>query len=148
MDQRQKIFFEDAAIGIEIPTAAYGPMDRNGYIAAAIILRDGNPLHLDRVYARDRGLPDVVQQGPLNQSYLYRFITDWLHRPWDFRRTRIRFVANAFPEDILSCRGVVIRTRRENNEALVDCSIWQERQNGEKTLVGEATFVLPERMKA
>jgi len=130
---------------MEIPAASYGPMDRTGYITTAIILRDTNPLHLDRVYARDRGLPDVVQQGPLNQSYLYRFLTDWLHRPWDLRRTRIRFVANVFPGDVLTCRGTVIRTYRENGEALVDCTFWQENQKGERTLVGEATFVLPAR---
>jgi len=145
MDRRKKAFFEDLTPGMEIPSASYGPMDRNGYITTAIILRDGNPLHLDRVYARDRGLPDVVQQGPLNQSYLYRFLTDWLHRPWDLRSTKIRFVANVFPDDILSCRGTVLRTWRERGEALVDCSIWQENQKGEKTLVGEATFALPER---
>ena len=106
---------------------------------------NGNPLHLDRVYARDRGLPDVVQQGPLNQSYLYRFLTDWLHRPWDLRRAKVRFVANVFPDDVLICRGTIIRTYRENDEALVDCTIWQENQKGEKTLLGEATFILPER---
>jgi acyl dehydratase len=145
MDQRGKALFEEMAPGTEIPPANYGPMDRNGYITTAIILRDGNPLHLDRVYACDRGLRDVVQQGPLNQSYLYRFLTDWLHRPWDLRRTKIRFVANVFPGDVLSCHGVVVRTYHENNEALIDCKIWQENQSGEKTLVGEATFTLPER---
>ncbi len=144
-DQRAKVFFEDVTSGMEIPPASYGPMERTGYITAAIILRDGNPLHLDRVYARERGMPDVVQQGPLNQSYLYRFLTDWLDRPWDLRRTKIRFVANVFPDDVLNCRGTVLRTYRQNNETLVDCRIWQERQNGEKTLVGEATFTLPER---
>jgi acyl dehydratase len=145
MDRRPKAFFEDLTPGTEIPSASYGPTDRSSYITAALILRDGNPLHLDRVYARDRGLPDVVQQGPLNQSYLYRFLTDWLHRPWDLRRTKIRFVANVFPDDVLSCHGTVIRTYRENDEALVDCAIWQENQKGERTLVGDATFTLPQR---
>ncbi|HVA68582.1 MAG TPA: MaoC/PaaZ C-terminal domain-containing protein [Candidatus Binataceae bacterium] len=145
MDIRAKGFFEDMAAGAEIPAASYGPMDRYGYITAAIVLRDTNPLHLDRVYARERGLPDVVQQGPLNQAYLYRFVTDWLHHPWDLRRTAIRFVANVFPDDVLTCKGTVTRTYRENGEPRVDCQIWQENQKGQKTLTGEATFTLPER---
>lgn len=145
MTNRAKAWFDDVAVGTEIPSATYGPMDRGGYITTAIVLRDTNPLHLDRVYARERGLPDVVQQGPLNQAYLYRFLTDWLHRPWDLRSTRIRFVANVFPDDLLTCRGVVTRTWREHGEPLVACRIWQENQHGGQTLTGEATFTLPER---
>ena len=72
-------------------------MDRFDYIPIALILRDTNPLHLDRVYAQERGLHDVVQQGPLNQAYLYRYFTAWLHDPWDLVATKMRFAANVFP---------------------------------------------------
>jgi acyl dehydratase len=145
MATRPKVYFEDLREGMALPTASYGPMDRYTYIPVAIILRDTNPLHLDRVYARERGLPDVVQQGPLNETFLYRFLTDWLHRPWDLRRTKIRFAANVFPDDVLTCKGTVTRTYHENGEPRVDCQIWQENQKGEKTLTGEATFTLPPR---
>ena len=147
MAQPPKIYFEDLYEGMEIPPVTYGPMDRNAYIVVAIILRDPNPVHLDRVYARERGLPDVVQQGPLNEAYLYRFLTDWLDRPWDLRRVKVRFVSNVFPKDLLVCGGRVIRTYRKDGEPLVDCQVWQETQRGEKTLMGEATFTLPERAK-
>ena len=72
--ESQKPYFNELHVGMELPAAEFGPMDRLDYIPIAIILRDANPLHLDRVYARERGLPDTVQQGPLNQSYLYRFL--------------------------------------------------------------------------
>ena len=145
LDTRLKICFEDAREGIEIPPVTYGPMDRLTYIPIAIILRDTNPIHLDRVYAQERGLRDVMQQGPLNEAYLIRFLTDWLHHPWDLRKTKVRFVANVFPEDLLTCRGTITRTYRLNGEPRVDSQIWQENQQGEKTLTGEATFTLPER---
>jgi acyl dehydratase len=145
MDTRQKAYFADVHEGMTIPSATYGPMDRYSYIPITIILRDTNPLHLDRVYARERGLPDVVQQGPLNETYLYRFLTDWLHRPWDLRKTKIRFAANVFPEDLLTCHGIVTRKYHENGEPRIDCQIWQENQKGEKILIGEATFTLPEK---
>ena len=145
MDTRPKIFFEDAHAGLPLPQATYGPMDRLAHIPVAIILRDTNPLHLDRVYAQERGLPDVVQQGPLNETFLYRFLTDWLHRPWDLRKTRLRFAANVFPGDRLTCGGVVTRTYHANGEPRVDCEVWQQNQKGEKILTGEATFTLPKR---
>lgn len=145
MDARPKIFFDDAYEGMPLPQATYGPMDRLAYIPIAIILRDTNPLHLDRVYAQERGLPDVVQQGPLNETFLYRFLTDWLHHPWDLRKTKLRFAANVFPGDRLTCGGVVTRAYHVNDEPLVDCEIWQQNQKGEKILTGEATFTLPQR---
>ena len=146
MDGRSKLYFEDVTEGMDIPSVTYGPMDRYAYIPIAFILRDTNPLHLDRVYARERDLPDVVQQGPLNETFLYRFVTDWLHKPWDLRRTKVRFAGNAFPDDMLTCRGTITRTyRSDTGEPRVDCQIWQENQNGERILSGEASFTLPER---
>ena len=73
-----KACFEDYDISMALPTIELGPMDRFDYIPIALILRDTNPLHLDRVYAQERGLHDVVQQGPLNQAYLYRYFTSLL----------------------------------------------------------------------
>lgn len=143
MDTRTKMYFEELQEGMAIPSATYGPMDRYKHIPIAIILRDTNPLHLDRVYAQERGMPDVVQQGPLNETFLYRFLTDWLHRPWDLRKTKIRFAANVFPDDLLTCGGTVTRKYYENGEPRVDCQIWQQNQKSERILVGEATFTLP-----
>ncbi|MFC1823795.1 MaoC/PaaZ C-terminal domain-containing protein [Thermodesulfobacteriota bacterium] len=143
-DERPKMYFEDLEEGMEIPAITYGPMDRMAYIDIAILIKDNNPIHLDRVYAKERGYPDVIQQGPLSEAYLYRFLTDWLHRPWDLRRTKVRFAANVFPEDFLTCKGNVTRTYHEAGEPRIDCDIWQENQKGEKTLIGEATFTLPE----
>jgi acyl dehydratase len=146
MDTRTKMYFDEVQEGMALPPATYGPMDRHKYIPIAVILRDMNPLHLDRVYAHERGMPDVVQQGPLNETYLYRFLTDWLHRPWDIRKTKLRFAANVFPDDLLTCGGTVTRKYRENGEPRVDCQVWQQNHKGERILFGEATFMLPEKM--
>jgi acyl dehydratase len=143
---RPKAYFGDLYEGMAIPPATFGPMDRNDYIKIAILLRDPNPIHLDRVYAQERHLPDVIQQGPLNEAYLYKFLTDWLHRPWDLRKTRVRFLGNVFPGDVLACKGTITRICRKDGEPLVECEIWQENQKGERILSGEATFTLPEKM--
>ena len=60
-----KPFFEDYEISMPLPSVELGPMERYDYIPIALILRDTNPLHLDRVYAQERGLPDVVQLLPV-----------------------------------------------------------------------------------
>ena len=133
-----KPFFDELHVGMALPTAEFGPMDRLDYIPIALILRDTNPLHLDRVYARERGLPDTVQQGPLNQSYLYRFFTEWLRDPWHLISTQIRFTANVFPDDILICKGKVSELRTQADYGLVECDLWQENQDGMTILKGKA----------
>ena len=127
-----------------LPTIELGPMDRFDYIPISLILRDTNPLHLDRVYAQERGLPDVVQQGPLNQAYLYRYFTSLLHDPWDLLATKMRFAANVFPDDILTCGGEVLAVvPMEAGGGIVTCAVWQRNQKGESILKGEAKARIP-----
>ena len=141
-----KPFFEDYEISMSLPSVELGPMDRYDYIPIALILRDTNPLHLDRVYAHERGLPDVVQQGPLNQAYLYRYFTSLLHDPWDLVATKMRFAANVFPEDILTCGGEVLAvTPLETGGGIVACAVWQRNQKGDTILKGEAKARIPSR---
>ena len=141
-----KAWFEDYEVSMALPSVELGPMDRFDYIPIALILRDTNPLHLDRVYAQERGLPDVVQQGPLNQAYLYRYFTSLLHDPWDLVATKMRFAANVFPEDTLICGGEVLALAPEEaGGGIVTCAVWQRNQKGEAILKGEAKARIPSR---
>ena len=139
-----KAWFEDYEVSMALPTIELGPMDRFDYIPIALILRDTNPLHLDRVYAQERGLPDVVQQGPLNQAYLYRYFTSLLHDPWDLVATKMRFAANVFPDDILTCGGEVLAVAPMGaGGGIVTCAVLQRNQKGETILKGEAKARIP-----
>ena len=141
-----KAWFEDYEVAMALPSVELGPMDRYDYIPIALILRDTNPLHLDRVYAQERGLHDVVQQGPLNQAYLYRSFTSLLHDPWDLVATKMRFAANVFPDDILTCGGEVLAVApTEAGGGIVTCAVWQRHQKGETILKGEAKARVPSR---
>ena len=141
-----KAWFEDYEVSMALPSVELGPMDRYDFIPIALILRDTNPLHLDRVYAQERGLPDVVQQGPLNQAYLYRYFTSLLHDPWDLVATTMRFAANVFPDDILTCGGEVLALAPlVEGAGIVTCAVWQRNQKGETILKGEARARVPSR---
>jgi len=141
-----KAWFEDYEVSMALPTIELGPMDRFDYIPIALILRDTNPLHLDRVYAKERGLCDVVQQGPLNQAYLYRYFTSLLHDSWDLVATKMRFAANVFPDDILICGGEVLAVApMATGGGIVTCAVWQRNQKGETILKGEAKARIPSR---
>ncbi|KAF0118293.1 MAG: MaoC domain-containing protein dehydratase [bacterium] len=141
--QKPKPFFDEVEIGSEVPPLVVGPVDRNKIIQMAILLKDPNPIHLDRVYAKERGLPDVIQQGPFNMASLYRVLTEWLHSPSDIKKIHMRLANNVFPGDRLTNRGLVKQKYVKDEQNYIVCEIWQENHNGVKTITGEATAVLP-----
>ncbi|MFA4911289.1 MAG: MaoC/PaaZ C-terminal domain-containing protein [Desulfobacteria bacterium] len=141
--QKSKPFFDEVEIGTEIPPLAIGPVDRNKIIQMAILLKDPNPIHLDRVYAKERNLPDIIQQGPFNMASLYRVLTEWLHSPSDINKIHMRLANNVFPGDRLTNRGMVKQKYVKDEQNYIVCEIWQENQNGVKTITGEATVIFP-----
>jgi hypothetical protein len=43
------------------------------------------------------------------------------------------------------CKGKVVKKYAAGSDHLVDCEIWLENANGEKTTIGSATVMLPSR---
>ena len=128
--------------GTELPPVAYAPCDRQNMIRMAIFLRDTNPLHLDRVYAMEKGFPDVVQQGNLNVAFLVRLITDWVGTAGHLEKMAVRLTANVFPGDVLTNGGRVIRRYRVGDAAYIDCDLRQQNSRGLQTLSATATVRL------
>jgi len=137
-----KNVFNFIKVGDNIPELTAPPSDRTLYVKMAEILQDPNPLHLDPDYARERGMKDVVQQGPFNAALVYRHITDWLPHPWCLRRLKLRFTGNVFPGDVLVCRGTV--TKREITESGVQIGfdVREENQNGEVVIKGQGEAII------
>lgn len=125
----------DIVVGSKIGPYVAPPSDRLKYIQMAILLKDPNPIHLDRVYARERGYPDVIQQGPLNAAHVYRTMAQWLPHPWALQRLHLRFVSSVFPGDVLTTSGRVTAVQ----EGVIEFSVQQVNQRGETTITGWGT---------
>ena len=58
----------------------------------------------------------------------------------------MRFAANVFPEDTLTCGGEVLALAPEEaGGGIVTCAVWQRNQKGETILKGEAKARIPSR---
>jgi acyl dehydratase len=58
----------------------------------------------------------------------------------------MRFAANVFPDDILTCGGEVLAVAPlETGGGVVTCAVWQRNQTGETILKGEAKARFPSR---
>jgi acyl dehydratase len=102
-----------------------------------LLLRDPNPLHLDRIYAQERGFADSVQQGPIHAGWATEAVLSWLPIGWRLERLQIRFLDNVFPGDVLVTTGVVASSR----EGVIEIEFGQVKTGGERTLTGRALAV-------
>jgi acyl dehydratase len=71
-------YFEDVAVGTEIPPREFGPHTLLSAVFWAAVQENAGLLHLDRDYVREfRGAPSIVVSGQQRQSLLTRALMDW-----------------------------------------------------------------------
>jgi len=93
-------------VGDEIGPYVVDLVDPEKMKLMAALLRDPNPIHFDPEAVRRLGLGDrVVNQGPINLSYLANMLMRWAGGPERVRSLDVRFLANVFAGDRVECRG-------------------------------------------
>ena len=74
-------------------------------------------------------------------GFLGQLLTQWVPQR-QVRSLSARFVAMAFPGDVITCSGKVAGKREQAGEKLVDLEIAVQNQKGEKLQLGKATVAL------
>tara|TARA_R110000787_G_scaffold91124_3_gene192223 strand:- start:489 stop:890 length:402 start_codon:yes stop_codon:yes gene_type:complete len=131
----------EIAPGSEIPSLELPPIDRTTLALYAGASGDHNPVHIDIDFARRAGMQDVFAHGMLSMAYLGRMLTNWQPQS-ALRKFSSRFVAITHLHDVIACRGKVVELMETEGKKLARCEIEAVRNNGEKTLVGEALIEL------
>jgi hydroxyacyl-ACP dehydratase HTD2-like protein with hotdog domain len=136
------LYFEDVAIGIELPTRASVPTVLQLFRYSAVTW-NAHRIHYDREYALREGHPDVLVQAHLHGAFLCQIVTDWLGPRGRLRSVEWSNRARAIPGDTLTCGGRVARTRVEAGECLVEIDLHEQNQRGEICATGHAVIALP-----
>jgi acyl dehydratase len=142
MDAAAKPRFDELAVGDAIPSLASAPVSRVQLALFAAASADHNPIHLDDDAARAGGLPGTIVHGMLTMAILSRLLARWVPQR-DVRALSARFVAMAFPGDVITCSGTIAAKRQADGENQVDLDLVARNQNGENVLLGKATVALP-----
>lgn len=103
---------------------------------------DFNPIHHDEGFARTAGFPTVFSVGMLQAGMLATYATDLLGAA-NVRRFAVQFREQVWPDDVLTCNGVVARRLETGGERRVELELVCTRQTGGTAIKGEATFVVP-----
>lgn len=155
MTERKQLYWEDVEVGSQIPTLPK--------IATTMMLvkwagasGDFNPHHYDDQSPMAMATGGIIVHGALKRQWLIQLVTDWIggegrlkrfscqYRRLDFPRRMANFTDPMEGETWL-CKGTVTNKYVEDKQHLVDCEIWVENGQGDKTVPGTATVVLPSR---
>lgn len=137
-------YYEDIEVGEEITPLVKQPTTRQ-LVMWAGASGDYNPIHYDKDHAQSRGLGGVIVHGQLVYSFLGQLMTDWAGEGGNLRRLNCSYRGMNFPGEEITCRGKVTRKYVENGEQLVECNVWAENAQRDKTVLGRGVVVLPSR---
>jgi acyl dehydratase len=136
---------EVVSVGTRLPEWVMADVRPERMRTTSAIHRDPNPVHWDPESTRSRGLDGrVINQGPLNVSYLVNMVLAW-QGPTCLRRLRVTFAGRVYDHDHVTARGLV--TAIEPARAIATCDVWLERPDGSRPLVGVAEVELARRAR-
>jgi acyl dehydratase len=139
---KQTLYFDDINVGDEIPSLTKPPITEVQLVKYAGASGDFNPIHTVHHYAEKAGLGGVIAHGMLSMGFVGEHITKWIGETGDLKRLKVRFAAITRPGDVITLKGKVIRKEKSDGDNLVFCEVWAEKQDGVKTVTGEATVRL------
>src|ERR1700684_1398273 len=143
----KQIYFEDVEVGAEI-----GSLEKNSHIQHLVRYAgasgDFYQIHYDKDFALKNHLPGVILHGALKNAFLGQLMTDFAGERGRLRKLSVQYRGMDQPGTPVTCKGKVIKKYVDGGNHLVDCEIWLENAQGEKTTPGSATVILPSRNAA
>jgi acyl dehydratase len=131
------------AVGDVIPPFRMERVTPERMKTVAAILRDPTPLHWDRQVTRARGFEGkLLNQSPVNLGYVINMLMQWAG-PTCVRRIRTKFPQPVFDGDAVCAGGRVAALSREGGQAIAECEVWLDRQDGVRTVAARAWVALP-----
>ena len=128
-------------IGDTVPPWTMESVEAARMRTMAAILRDPYQVHWDRAGNERLGFgARVINQGPLNLSYLVNMIHAWAG-PGSVRRLTVAFARPVLDEDCVTARGTVLALADVGGERHATCEIWLDR-DGEKVVTGTAVVAV------
>ena len=142
--QVDQVHWDDVTEGMELPVLVKEPTTQQ-LVKYAGASGDYYQIHYDKDYAAGNGLDGVIIHGALKNAFLGHLMTQWMGPQGVLKKLSCQYRGMDVPGQTITGRGTVIRKYQEGDLNLVDCDIWLENPEGQKTTPGKATVALPSR---
>ena len=140
----EQVYWEDVSEGTEMPPLVKNPTTRQ-LVQYAGSSGDFYEIHYDKDFAQGTGLDGVIIHGALKNAYLGEFMTTWMGPQGVLKRLSCQYRGMDQPGSPISAKGSVTKKYEQDGQHLVDCEIWLENQEAQRTTPGSATVALPSR---
>src|SRR5256886_5533670 len=102
-----KVYFEDVAVGDELPPLVKGPIAQIQLTRYAGASGDFNPIHQDDEFAKAAGMGGVFAHGMLSMGFVAQAVTDWAGAG-RVKKLGLRFAALVRLKDTVTRRRPVV----------------------------------------
>jgi 3-hydroxybutyryl-CoA dehydratase len=102
-----------------------------------------NPLHYDREFARNAGLPAPIATGVMSSALLSAMLTEAFGVEWIRGGSiDVKFIRPIYAGDTVTARGRVAGKTETSTGVRIALDIWCETQRGDLVTVGTASVVV------
>ena len=138
----EQLYWDEVQEGTELPPVVKNPTTQQ-LVKYAGASGDYYQIHYDKDFAKNNDLENVILHGALKNAFLGHLVTKWMGPDGDLKRLACQYRGMDIPGTPVTAKGVVTRKYQEQGANLVDCEIWLENKDGERTTPGSATVALP-----
>ena len=126
-------------VGHEIPEVIIEPLQQQDLIKYAKASGDYNPIHLDKNFANNIGLDNVIVHGMLIMAHLGKSIANSMTIPY-LKHFSVQFSSITTLGEKLICSGQVIKIEKDKEKKNISLNLKVLNLSNDVKILGRAIF--------
>ena len=126
-------------VGNEIPEVVIEPLQQQDLIKYAKASGDYNPIHLDKNFANNIGLDNVIVHGMLIMAHLGKSIANSMTIPY-LKHFSVQFSSITTLGEKLICSGQVIKIEKDKEKKIISLNLKVLNLSNDVKILGKAIF--------
>ena len=126
-------------VGNEIPEVVIEPLQQQDLIKYAKASGDYNPIHLDKNFANNIGLDNVIVHGMLIMAHLGKSIANSMTIPY-LKHFSVQFSSITTLGEKLICSGQVIKIEKDKEKKIISLNLKVLNLSNDVKILGRAIF--------
>tara|TARA_Y100000741_G_scaffold244413_1_gene187518 strand:- start:129 stop:539 length:411 start_codon:yes stop_codon:yes gene_type:complete len=126
-------------VGHEIPEVIIEPLQQQDLIKYAKASGDYNPIHLDKNFANNIGLDNVIVHGMLIMAHLGKSIANSMTIPY-LKHFSVQFSSITTLGEKLICSGQVIKIEKDKEKKIITLNLKVLNLSNDVKILGRAIF--------
>ena len=126
-------------VGYEIPKVIIEPLQQQDLIKYAKASGDYNPIHLDKNFANNIGLDNVIVHGMLIMAHLGKSIANSMTIPY-LKHFSVQFSSITTLGEKLICSGQVIKIEKDKEKKIISLNLKVLNLSNDVKILGRAIF--------